>query len=445
VFVASFINWRPRLQSGERATILLLAVDKSQATVAFRYIRAAFREIPMLSRLVVNERSDSLELSNGTVVEVVSNNFRRVRGRTVVCAVLDELAYWRDVESATPDVETYSALVPAMATVEGSLLIAVSSPYRQSGLLYEKFRDHYGQDRDDVLALRAETRQLNPTISERVVQQAIERDPIAGASEWLATWRSDLASYLDEQLIAAAVDDRPGLELPPRSGVRFHCFADPSGGRGDAFAIAIAHAEGEKVVVDVVRARPAPFTPSDVVREFSELAMAYDCHLILGDAYSGEWVTKAFEAEGVSYHRSPRSKSQIYLECLPMWTQGRVSIPPHKKLAAELRGLERRVGRSGKDTVDHGAGLHDDLSNVVCGVLLEAGERPWEVDPDAFWSEGNTLSAQLSELAAEGVSPSEALMMVSSPVRPWDLEDTSRPGSHCQAAWPAPATLLWSG
>ena len=103
-----------------------------------------------------------------------------------------------------------------------------------------------------------------------------------------------------------------------------------------------------------------------------------------------------------------------------MWTQGRVRIPPHKRLAAELRGLERRVGRSGKDSVDHGAGLHDDLSNVVCGVLLEAGERPWEVDSEAFWTTDGGLGGQLQELASQGVPASQARMMVRRHPAPWD-------------------------
>ena len=31
--------------------------------------------------------------------------------------------------------------------------------------------------------------------------------------------------------------------------------------------------------------------------------------------------------------------------------------------------MERHTHRSGKDTVDHGRGLHDDYANAVCGCL----------------------------------------------------------------------------
>jgi hypothetical protein len=63
------------------------------------------------------------------------------------------------------------------------------------------------------------------------------------------------------------------------------------------------------------------------------------------------------------------SKSAIYLECLPLFTRGLVSLPDQAKLIKELRLLERHTHRSGKDTVDAGRGLQDDYPNAVCGCL----------------------------------------------------------------------------
>jgi outer membrane biogenesis lipoprotein LolB len=53
------------------------------------------------------------------------------------------------------------------------------------------------------------------------------------------------------------------------------------------------------------------------------------------------------------YTRSEQVTSQLYLESLPLWVRGLVSIPDHKRLTRELRLLERRTHRRGKDTVDH--------------------------------------------------------------------------------------------
>jgi hypothetical protein len=59
----------------------------------------------------------------------------------------------------------------------------------------------------------------------------------------------------------------------------------------------------------------------------------------------------------------------LYLESLPLWTRGLVSIPDHPALVRELRLLERIPGRIGKDQVTHPRGVHDDLANAVCGAL----------------------------------------------------------------------------
>ena len=39
-----------------------------------------------------------------------------------------------------------------------------------------------------------------------------------------------------------------------------------------------------------------------------------------------------------------------------------------KAFCSELRRLERKRGRAGKDSVDHPPRLHDDLANSVAGV-----------------------------------------------------------------------------
>jgi hypothetical protein len=47
----------PELVRGERAVAMCLACDKDQAAVVLGYVKAFFREIPMLARLVAAERA----------------------------------------------------------------------------------------------------------------------------------------------------------------------------------------------------------------------------------------------------------------------------------------------------------------------------------------------------------------------------------------------------
>jgi hypothetical protein len=58
--------------------------------------------------------------------------------------------------------------------------------------------------------------------------------------------------------------------------------------------------------------------------------------MVTGDAYSGAFVLELFQAEGISYLVSSKSKSEIYLEFLPCLNSGRVELLDSKKLVKEL-------------------------------------------------------------------------------------------------------------
>ena len=138
-YCAAFRDYSKYLSPGETAIVLVLAVDKAQAQVIFRYVVAFFTEIPFLQRLVVSQSAESLELSNGIAIEVHSSSFRGVRGRTIVAALCDEISFWRSEDSANPDKETLIAIRPGMATIPNALLLCLSSPYARTGALYEAY------------------------------------------------------------------------------------------------------------------------------------------------------------------------------------------------------------------------------------------------------------------------------------------------------------------
>lgn len=116
----------------------------------------------------------------------------------------------------------------------------------------------------------------------------------------------------------------------------------------------------------------SPFDARSVAQEYASLARVYGCTKIVGDAFAGEWVAQAFRDCGIQYETSKLHKASLYLESLPHFNRGIVSIPNHDKLIRELRSLERRVQRSGKDAVDHPRHGSDDYSNALVGALYVA-------------------------------------------------------------------------
>lgn len=133
--------------------------------------------------------------------------------------------------------------------------------------------------------------------------------------------------------------------------------------------LAVAHREGDRVVLDCVRERRPPFSPQDVVVEFALALKPYAVRTVQSDRYGGEWVTAAFRDRGIRCEPAAKPKSDLYRELLPLINSGRVELLDHPKLIGELCCLERRVGRGGRDSIDHPPMAHDDLANACAGVL----------------------------------------------------------------------------
>jgi hypothetical protein len=368
VYLALF--QKHRLSPGEKGMALVLAGSVDQARTVFNYIRGFLEASPALAREVASVKRFEIELKNGLTIAVHSNSYRTVRGRTLVACIFDEVAFWRDETTATPDAEVYSAVLPSLATTDG-MLVGISTPYRKLGLLHQKWRDHFAVDDDGVLVVQGSSKTFNPSLADTVLAAQRAADPTAAGAEWDAEFRSDIGAFLDDELIDAAIDHARPLELPPIDGVVYRAFVDASGGAvgGDSYTIAIGHHEGDLFVIDVVRGTAGKFDPVAVTKEYAALCTAYTVHTVVGDAYGREWVAGAWRRAGKEYTRSQRPKGELYLESLPAFTRGLARLPDHARLVRELRLLERRTHRSGKDVVEHPRNGHDDHANVVCGVL----------------------------------------------------------------------------
>jgi hypothetical protein len=361
-----------KLSRGETGMVLVIAGSRDQAGVVFGFVKGFLEASPTLRREIANITQSEITLKNGIVIAVHSNSFRTVRGRTLVAAIFDEVSFWRDEASANPDLEVYRAVLPSLATTNG-ILIGISTPYRKIGLLYQKYRDHFGQDGDEVLVVKGSTQTFNPTLDDATIATQRAADPAGAMSEWDAEFRGDISTFLDDQLIDAAVEYGRPLESPPRPIGYYRAFTDASGGAvgGDSYTLAIAHKENPLFVIDVVRGTPPgqPFDPYIVTADYAALLKQYRISTVTGDRYAKEWVQAAWRKTGVAYIQSALPKSDIYLECLPLFTRGLVRLPDHPRLLRELRLLERQCHRGGKESVDHGKHGHDDYANAVCGVL----------------------------------------------------------------------------
>lgn len=367
------------LRPGERAVVACFATDRDQAKIVYNFTKAYFEQVPELNQRVINKLTpgpNPIMLDNNVDIMITTSNFRAPRGRSIAIAIFDELAFWRDEDSATPDVETYTAVLGGMGMIPNAMVVGISTPYRQQGLLYDKWEEHFGKDNDNILVIQGDTRTFNPVISQESMDRDIETDPERFIPEYNAQWRRDLADYVSRDAVKAVTVE--GRKVLPPSGFVYRAFVDPSGGQVDSMTMGIAHNENNLTVLDcILEAKPGdkPLNTDDVVSTFAGTLREYRISKVVGDRYGGEWVVNAFRKEGITYEPSELSKSQIYQDFLPSLNSGRCELLDIKTLFNQLIRLERRVARGGKESIDHPRGEHDDVCNAACGALLLAIQK----------------------------------------------------------------------
>ena len=264
--------------------------------------------------MVTRQTQEVLELSNGIVIEIHSSNFKSIRGYTVVAAILDEIAFWSDATSLNPDSEILAALRPTMATVPNALLLAISSPYARRGELWRAFQAHFGKEHDPVIVWQADTRTMNPLVSEGFIADAYARDEASASAEFGAQFRRDIETFISHEVVEGCVVPTR-RELSPVEGTTYVAFCDPSGGSQDSFTLAIAHKEQERIVVDAIREYVPPFSPESVIAELGDVLHSYRISRVTADKYAGVFPKELFAKHGIQYDSSPHPSRTCIASC----------------------------------------------------------------------------------------------------------------------------------
>lgn len=377
-----------RLKLGTKGMVMILARDKEQAGVIRGYILAFLKAVPELAEMLSDTPNQKLiELKNGLTIEVRAVSEGGTRGYTVVAALMDEVAFWpTDPESAKQDKKILRALRPAMFGIRNAMIVMLSSPYAQRGVLYENHRKDFARDDAKGFVWQADTLSMRPEQDDELldeIRDLYEEDPESAKAEYGAQFRNDLESIFT--MLSVQGVGQPGrIEQIRNSKNHYRVFVDPSGGSSDSYVAAVAHDEtrtidGDKVtfaVLDKVVEWVPKFDPAQVSKEVVQLCKDFGVKKVTGDAYGGEWPRDPLKKGGIDYELSEMSRSELYLAFLPLVNSKRcelLDLDHHKRLLNQLVNLERRVGRTGKDTIDHPPGSHDDVGNAVAGVLVTTG------------------------------------------------------------------------
>ena len=125
------------LAAGELGLVAVVAPSKKQGRIVKTYLRAIFTQTPLLRTQVVRETAEGFELQNGICIEILVGDWRTIRGYSLLCCIVDEIAFMGiDSDSAVrSDTELVRAIRPALATTGGKM-VCISSPYWEKGFCY---------------------------------------------------------------------------------------------------------------------------------------------------------------------------------------------------------------------------------------------------------------------------------------------------------------------
>ena len=193
VYLATFRDYAPYLAAGELATIAVLAANRSQARSIFRFVSGLLKGVPLFARMILDENTEAITLSNRVVIEIGTASFRTnswilLRGGAVRRNCI--LAAGRDVgKSRCRDSARFAAGHGEHTRLRPSdglqpirqawrALCGLSPAFRQGRCARVGLEGRHGDDESEI----------DPAI----IAEAYDSDPEAARAEYGAEFRDDL-------------------------------------------------------------------------------------------------------------------------------------------------------------------------------------------------------------------------------------------------------------
>lgn len=359
----------------------------------------------LLRGSVLDEHKGALTLSNGSVIRSVPASQRQIRGWPVDLLVLDEAGF--------VDPEIWRAAEPAIIARPGSRVILSSSPWGGAEHFFRALWTRGMDHPDEQVAAWHWPSSISPLVDRVLLEQIRQREaPDYFEREFLARWTDDQGAYFREDELTAAVADYE--LLPPERLLPTDGWAWPAGAGIDWGVARDANALVVATMTEAADGRSVFFLPWLEARFRWPWAQFIDRVCEVAGAY---WLrTIASESNGVGAYPTDDLQSRLHTRGLDtavsaVWTDarrkqtgfgmvkgllqsGRLVLPRHPELLAELRALEfeQTTGGTLRIAVPDRAG-HDDLAMALMQAVScvepsrlrdqPAGFRA-RVDPDGL-------------------------------------------------------------
>jgi len=368
---------------GETCHVVIVATSQRQASIVKKYCRANLSR-PGLAPLVVRETETEIELRSGVSILCLPASAAAVRGLATPVIILDEAAHFLGRDQSPLDVSAiWDALIPGSASFPQAKICVLSTPRWSVGWFYDLCKLAGSNKYQDMRAYHASTAEMNPGVPASFLAAEAEKDPPNFAREYLADWDSGIGALFGAPFIQAAVREQGDLTY--RADAGRYVLAVDSGFVSDSFACLAAHREPDgMIVVDRVLgwrgSHTQPVLLDSTLDAVAALSAAYGgCPCII-DQYGAAIIEQGLVRRGVQVLARPWTAENKELSATAArraMFAGKLSIPAHADLVAQLSSLESRPLPTGRVRIAAPAGGHDDYAMAALAAIADlAAETP---------------------------------------------------------------------
>jgi hypothetical protein len=360
--------------------IISSALDLDGARVVLDHARAIIRRDTTLAAAIDIRANSLLYRAANSRWTITSREHTASRGRHPDLVLYDEAGWARDDE-------LFSSLLAGQASVCDPLFIVTSTVgRRQSGPLWSI--KELAEEGDATVYWWWHSENRSP----KVTRAYLDRQrrillPVQYAREHQNQWVDAADSFTSAAEVDAAMahgwTQRPFGE----PGRGYEGFVD-IGLVNDPTVIALGHAEGSLVFIDVLRtfegSRAKPVQLRDIERAVGDLSSAFQVRRWRIESWQGVAAVQSLQRLGFRVELfAPTAKA--HAEEWPILAQRlsarTIVLPRHERLRNELLNLTVDLGPQGVRVIDRGR-VHQDHAVAVRGVVAALTSARYVADPE---------------------------------------------------------------
>jgi hypothetical protein len=348
----------------EVARVSIVSLDLDKAQVVLEHLMGATLRSALHGRVVGTPKAKSVRLrrEDGRVVEIMVVAGKRAGGSLVsrwsAGAIFDEAPRMQGERDGVVNFDQMRLAVLGRLR-PGAQLVAVGSPWRPAGPIYDAVQTSWGKPSAHLVVLRATGPEMNPIVWTPAASEELRKqDEGAYRTDVLGEFADAESAFFTDTELKGATREAP-LTLEREAGISYGAAMDPAIS-GNAWTLVIAGKRPAKdeAAADYFVARTRqwqgsklePLKAKAVFEEIQAELAAYGLSEVYTDQWAAHLVTEIGEQQGVTVTTddgTQAEKAHRYLDFRERLMGGHVELAPDPVLRADLLSVRKRVTTTG--------------------------------------------------------------------------------------------------